>query len=223
MMMLLSAIEMNRLFLVILFIIPAVVHSQIVSDAKLWTAFEVSKKVERFEFFIGEEFRMDENFSHIDKIFTEVGVGYEIIDGLSAGFAYRYSRDNDYSERSYDIRHRFDLGVSYKNKFQNIKWSVRNKIQTKPSNKNENNPTYNRTKFTIKYDLDKDFEPYTYYEFYYQFNDQHIINRTRISFGVKYDINKNHSIKSFYIYENRFNSDNLEHNHIWGVSYSMEL
>lgn len=214
---------MNKILLFISFFLPIALQSQVISDAKLWTAFSVSKKVNKFEFFASEEFRLDENFSHIDKVFTELGADYKIFDGFSAGFAYRFSRDNDYPERAYDIKHRIDLGISYKNKFQNFKWSIRNKIQTKPSDSKSNNPTYNRTKFTIKYDLDKDFEPYTYYEFYYQFNDQHVINRNRFSLGVKYNLNKNKIIKAFYIFENRFNTENLEHNHIWGVSYSMEL
>ena len=214
---------MNKPLIVILLLFSTIAQAQVYSDAKLWTAFSVTKKIDKFEFAASEELRFNENFTHIDKVFTELGASYEVIENLSVGFAYRYSRDNDYSEQAFDMSHRMDFGIDYKNKFQNFKWSIRNKIQTKPSDKYSRNPTYNRTKFTVKYDLDQDYEPYVYYEFYYQFNNEQIINRSRISIGAKYDFNKDNSIKAFYIFENRFNTEDLEHNHIWGVSYSLDL
>lgn len=214
---------MNRIVLSILVLLPLSLSSQVVSDAKLWTAVSVKKKVEKFTFFAGEEFRLDENFSHIDKVFTELGAEYEVFKDFEIGFAYRLSRDNDYSERSYDMKQRIDFSFGYKYKVSNFNIGFRNKIQTKPSDSKSNNPTYNRTKLTVKYDLDKDFEPYSYYEFYYQFNNQQVINRSRMSLGVKYDLNKDNAIKAFYIFENRFNTDDLEHNHIWGVAYSIDL
>ena len=214
---------MNKFIFIILVLFPFFTEGQIISDAKLWTGFTASKKIEKFEFFASEEIRFDENFSHIDKAFIEIGGDYEIIKGLTAGLTYRFSRDNNYSDRTYDIKHRFDIGIRYGNKIKNVKWAIRTKIQTKPAESNKRNPTYSRTKFNFKYDLDKDFEPYVYYEFYYQFNDQQIINRNRTSVGVKYDINKKNAVKAFYIYENKFNTEDLEHNHIWGVSYSLDL
>ena len=167
--------------------------------------------------------RFDENISHIDKVFSEVGVEYKIVKGLYVGTNYRFNRDNDYESMNYDMLHRFDLNLMYKHKLNDFRFSFRSKIQKTSNLPYENNPTYSRNKFAIKYKLNGNFTPFTFFEFYYQFNDEKVINRTRIALGSSYKVNDNNSFKLFYMYENRFNTTNLKHNHIYGVSYSIDL
>ncbi|MCB0401232.1 MAG: porin, partial [Flavobacteriales bacterium] len=188
-----------------------------------WLSFAVSEKMEKFKFSASEELRLDENFSHINKVFTELGADYEIVKGLSAGFSYRFSRDNDYPERAYDIRHRIDLGIEYQHEINDLELSIKNKFQTKTGNSDDNNPTYNRTKLGAEYKFSDLVKPFVTYEFFYQMNDERIINRTRTSIGNKLKLSGNSDLKIFYIFENRFNTKNLAHNHIWGVSYSLDL
>ena len=214
---------MNKIFLFIVFVLPFLGHSQVVSDAKLWTGISISKKVNDFEFSFSEEVRFDENMSHIDKVFSELGAEYKITKGVYAGANYRFSKDNEYTSKNYDIRHRFDIALILKQKYENFRFSFRTKYQTKNSVPEENSPTFSRNKFAAKYKLENDFTPFISYEFYYQFNEEKIINRTRFSLGSAYKINKKSALKFFYIYENRFNVKNLKHNHIYGISYSFEL
>lgn len=214
---------MNRLLIIILFTLPFSGNSQVVSDAKLWTGVSISKKVNDFEFSFSEDLRFDENMTHIDKVFSEFGAQYKITKGVYTGVNYRFSRDNDYSSKNYDIRHRFDLFLNLKYKYDNFRFSFRSKLQSKSSTPEENRPTFSRNKFTVKYKLENDLTPFVSYEFYYQFNEEKIINRTRFSFGSAYKINKKSALKLFYIFENRFNVNTLKHNHIYGISYSFEL
>lgn len=214
---------MNKILLYIITIIPFMGHSQVVSDAKLWTSISISKKLNDFTFSFSEDFRFDENMSHLDKVFSEFGAEYKIMKGFYAGINYRFSKDNNYENSNYNIRHRLDLSLTYKYKYDNFRFSYRTKLQTKSAIQNENSPTFSRNKFGIKYKLDNDFTPFISYEFYYQFNEEKIINRTRISFGSTYKINKHNDLKFFYIFENRFNVNTLKRNHIYGVSYSFEL
>lgn len=214
---------MNKLFIFILLLVPFLAKTQVVSDAKLWTGISISKKVNDFEFSFSEDLRFDENMSHIDKVFSELGADYKIVKGFYAGVNYRFSKDNDYESRNYNIRHRFDLSLTYKRKYEKFRFSFRTKFQTKSATPEENSPTYSRNKFAVKYKLKNDFTPFISYEFYYQFNEEKIINRTRISLGSAYKINKHNALKFFYLYENRFNVKTLKHNHIYGISYSFEL
>ena len=218
-----SATKVNKFILTILISIPVFIKAQVVSDAKLWTGISVSKTYNDFEFSFSEELRMDENFTHVDKLFSEIGADYKITKQLHVAINYRFNRDNDYESGNYDLKNRFDIGFSYKQKYENFQFSFRTKIQTQPSPSDASNPTYSRNKFSIKYDLDSPFTPFLSYEFYYQFNDERVINRSRISLGTKYKINDNNAVKLFYIFENRFNTKNLAYNHIWGISYSIKL
>lgn len=214
---------MNKLFLFILITIPFLGHSQVVSDAKLWTEISISKKVNDFEFSFSEAVRFDENMFHIDKVFSEFGAAYKIVKNVYAGVNYRFSKDNDYTSKNYNIRHRFDLALMLKHKYENFRFSFRTKYQVKNALAEENSPTFSRNKFAIKYKLENDFTPYISYEFYYQFNEQKVINRTRIALGSSYKIDKQSALKFFYLFENRFNVKSLKHNHIYGVSYSFKL
>ena len=214
---------MNKFFLFLLLITSFISKSQVVSDAKLWTGITVSKSFNDFEFSFSEELRMNENFTHIDKLFSEIGADYKITKGLNIGANYRFNRDNDYESGNYDIKNRFDIGISYKYKYENFQFSLRTKLQTQPARKDEINPTYIRNKFAVKYALNDSFTPFFSYEFFYQFNNEQVINRNRISLGTKYKVNDNNAIKLFYLYENRFNTSKPQHNHIWGITYSIKL
>ena len=218
------AMKVIKKIILFLVFLPFFTDAQVVSDDRQWTNVSVNKKINDFEFSLGEELRLDENLSHIDKIFTEIGVDYKIIKGLSVGIGYRYNRDNDYETRNYDINHRFDLGLTYKQDFLD-KWKsyIKIKYQYKKDLPVENNPVYLRNKLGISYDINESFSPYIFYEFYYQFNDEHIINRVKYSAGCKYAINENNALKIYYLFKNRFNQKNLKHNHIWGLSYSIDL
>ncbi len=216
---------MSKQLLIILILLPFITKSQVVSDARLWTAFSISKKFKDLELTLSEEYRRDENFSHTDKVFTELGAEYEIdyLKGLSVFSNYRFSRENDYETINYDISHRIDFGLNYKYKLDKIQFDLKTKMQIESAASDKNNPTYNRSKLTLKYKLNKSINPFVSYEFFYQLNDERVINRTRLSTGLKYDINKKSGIKLFYTFENKFNTNNLQHNHIYGISYGIEL
>jgi hypothetical protein len=214
---------MSKRFFIIFLSLPLYVNAQVVSDAKLWTGISISKKINDFELSLSKELRFDENINHIDKSFLEIGAKYKLRKGLYAGLNYRFNRDNDYSTENYDLIHRIDLGFSYKKKINKFRFGFRTKIQLKGASQNENNPFVSRNKFSVKYKLNKKIAPYVAYEFYYQFNNENVINRTRIALGSSYKISDKSAIKLFYMFENRFNVKNLKHNHVYGLSYSIEL
>lgn len=214
---------MNKVLITILILLPFLTSAQIVSDAKVWSGLSITKKIVDFEFSFSEELRMDENASHIYKVFSEFGAQYKIIKGLYVAVNYRFNRDNDYETVNYDIRHRIDFGLTYKRKLNDFRFAFRSKIQTKNALSAENKPTFSRNKISIKYKLKNNLSSFISYEFYYQFNEEKVINRNRFYLGSSYKINKHNAVKLFYMYENRFNVKTLKHNHIYGLSYSIEI
>ena len=214
---------MNRKLFFILLLFPFITKAQVVSDARLWTGVSVSKKINDFEFSFSEELRFDENVSHIDKVFSEIGAKYKIIKGLYTHANYRWSRDNDYETVNYEMNHRIDFGLTYKYKIGKTRLSWRAKYQVTSASPEENSPKILRNKFAANYKFNNKFIPFIAYEFYYQFNDEKVINRTRIAFGTSYKLNDMSSLKFSYMYENKFNVKYLKHNHVYGVSYSIDL
>jgi len=213
----------NKIIIAILVLCPLFAKSQVVNDAKLWTSVSISKKVNDFQFSFEEAWRLDENFTHTDKIFTELGAEYKVIKRLYLGVGYRFNKENNYEDQTHIINHRIDFGITYKYKIKKIRLAARTKLQTKSAPPNDINPTYWRNKLTVSTSLKKVFTPYMAYEFFYQFNNQQVITRNRFALGTKYAFNKKSSIKFFYLFENRFNTNNLKHNHIWGIGYRYQL
>jgi hypothetical protein len=202
---------------------PLLCQSQLASDAKLWSGISVSKKVNDFKFSIAKEVRFDENMSHLDKSFGEIGSQYKINKTLYVELNYRFNRDNDYSTESYQLIHRVDFGLSYKRKVDKFRLKWRSKIQLKSASTDENNPLVIRNKMSIKYKINKKIAPYIAYEFYYQLNTENCINRNRISLGSSFKVTDQTDLKMFYLFENKFNVKNIQHNHVYGISYSIDL
>lgn len=214
------------LFYITLLLLPFIAKTQVVSDARLWSGISISKEYNDLKFTLGTEYRLDENFTHTDKVLGEFGAEYKFSKRFAGGINYRYARDNDYEEYSYELSHRIDIGLEYDVKFGEFKFKNRVKYQIQSAPKDENNPTYIRNKTTLEYKIEnkkKDIKPYVSYEFHYQLNDEMVINRSRFSGGSKFDLNKRNSIKVFYIFESKFNTRNLKHGHIYGIGYSLEL
>ena len=213
---------MNRLILILLLSIPFITNAQVVSDAKLWTGITLNKKVDKFSFAFKNQARFNENMSHLYKVFTDIGADYKIVKGLYVGANYRFNRFNYYETKNYELYHRFSLGIAYKYKIEQFKFSVKNRLQYGTSKGNKNSTTFNRTKFVIAYKANDQFTPYISYELFYSFNIKYIV-ATRLALGSKVKINENNSIKAYYFFGDSYNVNNIKHNHVWGVTYSIKL
>lgn len=211
----------KKLFIFLSVFLPSLAFSQIVSDAKIWTGFSISKKIDDFKFSISEEYRRAENFSQTDKMFTEFDVSHKLIKNLSASATYRFNQDRNFEQGGFDFNQRLSLDLSYDYELNDFEFSARTRYQV--SFETYSNDKLNRNKFSVKYNFNKKLDPYLSYELFYQFNDVRAFNRTRFELGSKYKLNKNNSFKLGYIFENKFNRTNLEHNHIYFINYSIEI
>lgn len=213
---------MNKKLLLLLLLFPLFLEAQIVSDAKLWTGITLNKKADDFSFSFKNQIRFDENISHLYKALSDLGVEYKITKGLYVETNYRLNRFNDYETNNYAIYHRFSLGLTYKHKLNKFRLAIKNRMQYATAKDNKIKGTINRTKFKVGYKLNDQFVPYAFYEMFYFFDMGYIV-ATRLSFGCKYAFNKKNSIKAFYFFEDTYNIKNLQHNHIWGLTYSIDL
>ena len=74
-----------------------------------------------------QEFRFDDNSSHLDNYFTQLSVKYELFKGFKFGVAYRFIRNNKSS--GYKNEQRVNFDASYKHKLNNLTLEYRFRFQ----------------------------------------------------------------------------------------------
>ncbi len=196
-------------------------------DAALWSGITVNHQVtRRLGVSVNEQIRLDQNISHLLWIFTDAGVGYDLNSGFKASFGYRIAFKN--LEEYYATYHRIYLDLSYKYKIKPLVFSVRERIQNQTNRINSSElgkiPEWTaRTKFTIKFDLDKKYTPYFATEFAYVIDNakekDQVFDKDRFELGMDYEFNKRSEINLFYMIQNDI-LENKTREFITGIGYS---
>jgi hypothetical protein len=202
-------------------------------DVNTWTGMSVSKDLnKKFTLAYEMQTRFYKNSTTLKTYLNQVGLEYELVEGLDASFEYRFSRKKkDYYFLS---ENRFMLNLSYGYKIDpaNIKLSVRARFQNEFDRlKVINNfikPTIEnkfRIKFTVKY-KNPDFkliQPFLAYELFSVLgNSTSLVSRNRFIGGLGIDLKKGHGVKIYYINQTDLDSP-LEKNHIYSIQYSYNL
>lgn len=103
--------------------------STVVSDFEMWTGVSIKKSFleKKLDLNLTQEFRLDDNSTHLDKFFTELEAKYKWQNGISLGGAYRFIRDN--KKNGYVSEYRFNVDLGYKYKFDRLELSSRLRYQ----------------------------------------------------------------------------------------------
>lgn len=211
------------------------ISAQAVSDAGLWTTLNVSKKLnDKFSLFITEEFRLKENFTMINLFYTDMGVEVKPAKFLKVALSYRAIQKYIYQDETYSHRHRFQLDITLKKKFDNLSFAWRQRFQREVRNINSSEDGmmpewYTRSKLTIKYETDGDFSPYFATELRYQFHNPRMVendgywHRARFIVGTDYKINDKNSLGFYYLIQREWNVSSPQHQYILGLEYNINL
>ncbi len=103
--------------------------STVVSDFELWTGVSANKSFleKKLDFNLTQEFRFDDNSSHLNTYFTELKFMYEFVDNLSIGAGYRFIRNRKNSGAVNEQRLFAD--IKYKYKIDRLSLSARFRFQ----------------------------------------------------------------------------------------------
>jgi dTDP-4-dehydrorhamnose 3,5-epimerase-like enzyme len=88
---------------------------------------------------------------------------------------------------------------------------------------------YSRNKFSLKYNLNQSFAPYTYIELRYQIHDQRKLesesqlHRVRYATGVDYKIDNKNTFGIYYLIQREWNVLTPNNLYILGLEYSLTL
>jgi len=215
--------------LLILIFTGKILFSQ-VNDAGLWLSLNIEKKINPdLSICLSEEFRLNENFSELGSIFSDVGLNYNLNKHIKLSVNYRFTNKRKLDD-SYDKRHRYYFDLSFKKKKKPINLSFRSRYQSQYTNIYSSADgltpkNYLREKLTIKLDLDKNYEPYIYSEGFFSLNNPtgNGFDNIRYCSGIEYSFNRACKLDLFYLIQKEYNVKNPKTDYIIGLGYSFSF
>ena len=190
-----------RLLLVLFLIFVSMKSYTQVNDAGLWTSVNIDKKI-GYGFTAGlcQELRFNENISELGTAFTEISLDHKILKGFSGGISYRFIQNRRVNDE-YSIRHRLNLDIAYRLKWKKFTATIRERYQNQVKDVESSSvgfspESYLRSKFTVKYNTGKKYNPWIASELFLQLNNPagNEIDNIRYSLGFDYKFNKKNSV-----------------------------
>ena len=207
------------------------------SDAGLWSKFTLEKELRgKWSLFVEQEIRCKENYSQLDRLYTEIGGSYKPVKGLKISLAYRFLAKQDLQKYYWnDLRfgHRAILDISYKYRVSSLTFLYKTRFESELkyvySSDKGGVPAWNwKNKFEIKYRIMR-LEPYIGTELRCQFRDPRhpesdwSCNRIWIYAGVNVSIIKNQTLGIYYLVQKEWNLVAPVDRYILGIEYSILL
>lgn len=201
------------------------VHAQN-NDMQLWTTISLEKKITKtFSLNYAEEVRFNENISEVGQFFSDIGGTYKINKAWRISANYRFTNKRQLDD-SYSKRHRYYVDLSFRKKFDPVVLMFRTRFQSQykdvfSSYTGKIPEHYSRNKLTLKFDLDKKYNPYLSAEMFYQLNNPegNKIDNMRYSVGLEYAFNKRTSLDFYYMIQQEYSVSNPERDFVIGAGY----
>lgn len=224
--------NISKLLLVIVFLISQfqILNSQTQEDLQLWTEISVSKKIEKIEFTVAEEFRFHQNISAIQQFFTDFGVTFKINKYFDLGTNYRFAFNHIYIAQ-YQNSHRFNVDAKINFEIKRLKFYYKVRYQTEvddflyiPTNDYFSNKI--RNKINFKYDIKKtNLTPFATIETFTNVDNTNYFNISKLRLTLGFGFTKK-ILKGFSMYfrvQNNFSKNYRQNDYILGVSYAIDL
>lgn len=227
---------MKKGLVLFLFCMSHLLNAQQSNDAGLWTTFTIQHALsKKINLVIDEELRLKENYQRLNLFYTNIGIDYKFNKNLKLSPTYRFIQKKQL-EGYYSFRHRFQLDLTGKKKFNKITLSERVRYQAEVSDyltseKGKLLEQFLRFKTDVKYNVTTKLTPYVSIEMRYQIRaprgDGPLYNngfhRIRNVIGAEYEINKKQSINLYYLYQTEFTISSPETIFILGVAYTITI
>ena len=206
------------------------------TDFSAWFSAQLNYKLnKKWTFSLQEQLRLKENASTIDGYFTQLGVRYNLVKGLTVGVGYRYIRKNDNkgAKQGYDSYNRYQFDLLYGHKISRFNMKYRTRFNTRNeigvSKADGDIPrNYIRfkagTRYNIKgWKLDPELSSEIFYRLGSEVSSDNGFNGYRVTFGTSYTTKKIGKIGVYYRLEKEINTENPRTNNILRIKYSYTI
>lgn len=221
------------LSLLALLMATAFSFSQETEDFGMRFGASAEKKVwRRLSVGLGEELRLKNNCTDLDKWVTEVDLSYNIVKRIfKVGVGYDFIGDWDEYGEYFDFKHRFCGYFVLKHDVSrfNFAWKSRYQVTYKDESYGPvkwNPKNYWRNKLNVSYNIPRShFEPFASVECFFQHNNYkgNVVDRLRGEVGVTYDFSKRQSVDFSVRYNQDINVKKPEKNCQLGFFYKYDF
>lgn len=224
----------RKLLLLFPFLILARFAPAQTSDLGSWMTFSVNKKiVDKLEFNFDQEFRLRDNLTNVNLIYTNLGLTYKFTKWFRFSAVYRFI-DKHKSDGTYGLRNRFYADLSFKAKPGKFSLGYRARLQEEmrgigyPDQYGTVPEIYLRNLFKVSYKLNDKFSPYAGTELRWQIQNPRIpyhngFDRSRFFAGTDYDINDKQTAGLYFLFQKEWNVSDPETLYIIGLEYSLSF
>lgn len=194
-------------------------------DRQLWLIYRFNKDLKK-GFNVGAQYqlRLGNNMSSFRASRFYGIVGYRINKYLATQFVYKYATSYRRDEHIFFVsatgRYRWDyFTLSYRMAYQRVhQYFARN---YEPGREPQNEW---RHRVTLRYEVHRTFDVYTYVEPYILFvNQRTFFDRLRTSVGVDWHFYKYNTLNVFYIFQPEYNRARPQWQHTLGLSFELDL
>lgn len=225
---------MNRIGLNIIFFFLAFssfhvsAQSDYEDDAALWLNLYFEKKlVDNVDAHLEFKNRFINNVSDYGLGALYGGISYSVNKYIKTEAEYGWGKTRNLNG-TYANRHRGNVSLTFKKKFGALAISYRNMVQLRMrdiyTSENGTVPVYmNRSKLTLKYEINKRMTAYVYEEIYLPFNQTRNkgLDRSRSAGGLEYNLTKKITLEGYFLLQHELNAFNkTNRDFIYGLTYS---
>ena len=205
------------------------VHAQsnetvVTSDFESWSSIGVKAKLsKKLDASLEQGIRLAHNSTQLDQVLTDLGLSYELYKNLNFGVGMRYIYDRS-NNGTYDNDLRYNLDLSYKQKFDRLGLKYRIRYQNKNeigSFDTQEAKKYLRLKIGAIYNIKNwKLDPKFSTEIYRNIESGGQFDKLRFTLGTDYSIKKYGELGIFYRLEKDLNSTVPKTTYITGLKYT---
>lgn len=174
-------------------------------DAALWAGVELDKSIIKgLTANIKFQGRLNDNFTHVDYGFVDLGLSYKLNNYVRFTSAYVMNSKNSAVGNNWRLRHQWYGNVRFSYKLDRFAFHNRNQLQTDlEDSRSSAGSWFYRNKSVVKFALNEKWESFGSYEMYFRlgFRPLHegFIYRQRYSLGLEYNFTKQTSLQVGYL------------------------
>lgn len=224
----------KRASILILALLPLMISAQespVERDIFFWGYYDLSFELhKKWSIDFKNQIRLNENATRFDYTAADLGVSYEAARWLDLNVTYRYSLKNHWRD-GWRHSHQFRGNVSLTYRLGDFRFYNRNRFQTGMDDSFDlsevTDDFYYRNRSRVKYDINKQWDVYAYFEPYFKIGpieaNERRIHRTRTSVGVNYELNSRESIRLFFVHDEQIRRGRPSHRYFIGFGYSRDI